>query len=435
MLETALVAESPARPWSLGRKLAFRFVSAYFLLYCLPFPLDHIPWVSRLAARYDQLWNLAVTWVGKACFGLDILVQRSGSGDRPYNYVLSLIYVALALLATLVWTWLDRRRPDYRRLWGWLWLYFRFALAATLFVYGTGKVFRAQFGDLTFDRLLQPLGRFSPMGLLWNFMGASYPYSFFTGLAEILPGLLLTMRRTALLGALLSAVAMTQVLMLNLSYDVPVKLFSAHLLVLSLLLAAADRRRLVSFFVLDRPTPAAGLPSPWPSRRLQRGAMAVGTLLVLVFTAQQLHQARQHERSRPQYQPRPPFYGIWKVEAMSLGSDTPLSYEALGARFKYLVVQWPDYVLFQTMDDRWDPFLLAVDESKKTIELTLEPESESDPKVSYLLTYTQPDADHLVLEGSFRGEALHLRAKRLDDSAFRLKSRGFHWITEVPFNR
>jgi hypothetical protein len=64
------------------------------------------------------------------------------------------------------------------------------------------------------------------MGLLWTFMGASAAYTIFTGLGELVGGLLLTTRRTALAGALVSAAVMTHVAVLNFCYDVPVKLFS-----------------------------------------------------------------------------------------------------------------------------------------------------------------------------------------------------------------
>ena len=42
------------------------------------------------------------------------------------------------------------------------------------------------------------------------------------------------------LGALIAAVVMSQIVMLNFSYDVPVKLFSMHLLLQALVLAAPD---------------------------------------------------------------------------------------------------------------------------------------------------------------------------------------------------
>jgi len=86
--------------------------------------------------------------------------------------------------------------------------------------------------------MLEAIGDQSPMGLLWNFMGASAPYTIFGGLGELIGGLLLTNRRTALLGALISAAVMSQVVMLNFSYDVPVKIYSSELLLTARVLIA-----------------------------------------------------------------------------------------------------------------------------------------------------------------------------------------------------
>jgi len=63
-----------------------------------------------------------------------------------------------------------------------------------------------------------------------TFMGASTPYNVFTGASEMLAGVLLFFPTTTLLGALLAMAVMTQVVALNFCYDVPVKLFSTHLL-------------------------------------------------------------------------------------------------------------------------------------------------------------------------------------------------------------
>src|SRR5437899_11151387 len=101
-----------------------------------------------------------------------------------------------------------------------------------------------QFPPPALDRLVQPFGDASPMGLAWTFVGASPAYEIFTGTGELLGGLLLTMQRTTLLGALVAAGVMAHVVALNFCYDVPVKLFSSHLLALALWLMIPDARRL-----------------------------------------------------------------------------------------------------------------------------------------------------------------------------------------------
>src|ERR1044071_6897724 len=108
-------------------------------------------------------------------------------------------------------------------------------------------------------------GGTSPMRLMWAFMGYSLPYTVFAGLAEVTGGVLLLWRRTATLGALVVAIVMTNVVLMNLCYDVPVKLFSTLLLVFAIAIGLPDARRLLGA-VLGRA--AAELP---PRARMTPG--------------------------------------------------------------------------------------------------------------------------------------------------------------------
>jgi len=51
-----------------------------------------------------------------------------------------------------------------------------------------------QFEPPGYGRLTQPLGQYSPMALLWTFMGYSPLYTSFTGSAEVIGGVLLFFR-------------------------------------------------------------------------------------------------------------------------------------------------------------------------------------------------------------------------------------------------
>ncbi len=74
-----------------------------------------------------------------------------------------------------------------------------------------------------------PLGDLSPMRLAWLFIGYSVPYEIFGGLLETVSGLLLSFRRTQLLGSLMTLATIGNVVMINFCYDIPVKLFSSQL--------------------------------------------------------------------------------------------------------------------------------------------------------------------------------------------------------------
>lgn len=41
----------------------------------------------------------------------------------------------------------------------------------------------------------------------------------------------------------------------------------------------------------------------------------------------------------------------------------------------------------------------------------------------------------MTIEGEVDGHKLQARLSRFDESTFLLRSRGFHWVQERPFNR
>jgi hypothetical protein len=297
---------STAPAWGPAKRVIFRLVFAYLVLYNLPFPLSLIPAVAQ---PYQVFWDAVVPWVGRHVFGVEITVRPNGSGDTTYNYVQVFCFAVVAVAATVLWTLLARKRAGYPRLHEWLRIYVRFSLAAAMITYGAVKVIKSQFPDPPLDRLLQPFGDASPMGLLWTFMGASHSYNVFAGAGEMLGGLLLTTRRTTLLGALVSIGVLGNVAMLNFSYDVPVKLYSCHLLFMAAFLVAPALRRLADLFVLGRGVGPGDTRPLLRNRWLNGGALVLRTVLVAGFVGWWLVQAQQMRQLYGDLRPRPPLYG------------------------------------------------------------------------------------------------------------------------------
>ncbi|RAG62074.1 DoxX family protein, partial [Burkholderia multivorans] len=120
-------------------------------------------------------------------------------------------------------------------LWAGHWL-LRLWLAGYLLIYGWSKVFHMQMGYADFADALVQYGEMSPMGLLWRFMAFSPTVQLLAGLAEVAAAVLLLFRRTAWLGALLAAIDMSVVFLLNLTFDVPVKQLSGLMALVGLIL-------------------------------------------------------------------------------------------------------------------------------------------------------------------------------------------------------
>jgi hypothetical protein len=405
-------------PWSLPRRVLFRFLFCYWLLYGLPESgrvnvLGSIPG-SQFAIKYVNLWHAIVPWVATHVFhvtGRAATYFVTGSGDTTLQYIHNLLYLVVSLVATIVWSILDRRRTDYRTLDGWLRLLVRYTLALTLLGYGFAKVFPLQFRPPYLGKLVEPYGEFSPMGVLWSFMGASIPYTIFSGAAEVTGGLLLLFRRTASLGAMVSFAVLLNVAALNYCYDVPVKLYSTNLLLMAVFLAASDFGRLANVLVLNRAAAPADLTGPrFESHRLRMAAIVFWVLFVGYNLFGHITGGWEAYRSAYLTPQRPPLYGLYDVESGP-------------ANWRKVIVAFPTALVVRTTDDKALSF--AAQYENNTI--TLDKKDQ--------LAWSWPDPDHVVLQGNFNGSASTIRLRRIDTGKFPLLSRGFHWINETPFNR
>jgi len=373
-----------------------------------------------------------VSWAASHVFGITqpLVVLGSGSGDKPFDWVQAFCMLVLALVVTAVWSLLDRRRGDYVRLHGWFRVFLRFALGSTMVSYGMSKAIPLQMPAPQLTRLLEPFGNFSPMGVLLYSIGASRPYEIFTGCAELAGGILLFVPRLATLGAIVCLADLIQIFMLNMTYDVPVKLLSFHLLLLSLFVLAPDARRLAHVFVLNRTADPSREPL-WTSRRSARLALMVqlafGAYLVGVDLSGSITGWTRYGGGAP----KPDLYGIWTVDEMWVDGllRSPLVNDY--GRWRRVVFQSSTAASFQRMDDSFATYGAIVDPNSRAITLT----RTSDKSEAARLSFERPSPDRLTLVGTMDGHKLRMQLRLFDRNSFLLVGRGFHWIQEYPFNR
>ncbi len=304
------------------RLLAIRFTVAYWLMYSLPSPFSNvIPWLGQqLSVCRSWLENHLVAAVARVVFKIDgELVPPNGSGDTTFNYLAVLSMFVLAALIAVVWSLFDRRNTDYPLVRDLLRSYLRYVLAFTLLGYGLAKVtFEFNQFPLVSDwQLKKTWGDSSPMNVLWAFMGSSRPYTIFAGVSEVLGALLLVWRRTATLGALVAIGVMTNVVLLNFCYDVPVKLYSSHLLTMAILIALPDARRLANLLFWNRSTPSVDLIEMWRGVWAGRFRWTVKSIMIVVGLALPLGKQ------------------IWNVTNQLQKSETAQSLENVPVEAKY----------------------------------------------------------------------------------------------------
>ncbi|WP_236566614.1 DoxX family protein [Nocardia sp. CY41] len=442
--EAADAERSGIRPWRATTRVAFRFGFLYFGLFCLVYP-SIVPEFLGLAREWLPDWvnsgvaralRPLVEWTGTQVFGTSVAANTASiSGDQAYFWVLVFVLLVVAVLATLVWSALDRDRPHYRALQPWFLLFVRLCLAGQLIAYGMAKAVPTQMPPTPLSRLLEPYGNFTPMAVLWNHIGVSPQYEILLGCAELLGGVLLFVPRTALVGAMLSLVCTTQVFVLDMTYDVPAKILSFHLMLLCLVLLAPEAGRLVNVLVLDRPTGPSTTPPLLRTPRANRIAAAVQIALGVWLVFSNAYTGWERWTEQGAGRPEPPLYGIWAVTEFSVDGKPlpPLTTDQL--RWQRVVFD-RDGASLQRMDGQLVPMLALVDPGARTLVMVAPPAAVGDrPQPVAGFGFDRPGPQRLTLTGTLAGQpvSMALTSVPLDD--FPLRSRGFHWVQEYPYFR
>jgi uncharacterized membrane protein YphA (DoxX/SURF4 family) len=373
-----------------------------------------------------------VFWVAAHLFGasLPLVYTGSGSGDKTYDWVEVFCLLVVAIVSTTVWTVADRKPRDYEALSKWFRLYVRFSLAMTILIYAFDKIVPLQMPYPNLKAQLQPFSAFSPAGILWSSIGASPAYEIFTGTAELTAGVLLIFPQTVTLGALVCLLDMIQVWMLNMTYDVPVKQYSFHLLLMSVFLLAPQTPRLLNFFALNRRVEPEIRSVLFRSVRANRIAAWVQVAFWVWVLALYSYQSASGWKKYGGGRPRPLLYGIWDVTEMKIDGQVRPVLLSDNDRWRRLIFDFPTVVTAQHLDDSFENFGAALDEPKGSLSLT----RQSDKAWKADLSFTRA-GDRLKLAGTLAGRPVEMQLQRVDESKFLLKSRGFHWVQEYPVIR
>jgi len=375
------------------------------------------------------LWPMRDITVGIAAnvFGV------SGPADAidPKTYGETSLYVVQALwlftlsaVLALVWT-LARRKQAGISLLKWIRLFLRLGLAAQMLEYGMTKVFPTQFPAPPLNTLVTPVGDLQLNALLWASVGAATGYGLFTGLAEVLAGVLLIVPRTAMVGALVCLADLFQVLVLNLSYDIGLKITTIHLVAINVFLLAPDARRLWNFLVMGREAPAAVKSNLFNGEAANRLALwaqlVIGGYLIASFAYINIG----YLYAVGQESPRSALYGIWEVEALSIdGEVRPPELNDYDRRWRRVIFDAPGLMALQRTDDSFGRYGASIDEITRTIALT-----KGNSRIWKAgFTFSRVNDDGLILDGTMDGYQIHVELRRVPFDTLPVLNSNFRWI-------
>lgn len=434
-METIL--EAPDQHWSFLRKFSFRFCFIYLVIYINPWTWvdGQIGFISQLIGYYYYAAEWLVLQCNRLWFSFgDISPQQNGSGDTSFDYAVLLTTLIVAMAGAIIWSLLDHKRKSYNQASYWLRTLIRYNLMITCFFYGLIKWYGMQMPFPSNSELATSLGDLLPMRLSWLFIGYSAPYEMFSGFMEILAGLLMFNRKTITLGLFMALTVFINVMVLNLCYDIPVKLFSIHLVVFCLYLLLHDAKRLMGFFIFNRASPANTvnslfLPKKWMrvSHILLKIAFFGFFFIKPFFNLRERQQAMQNQKDT-----LPLKSGMYDVLLFAVNKDTIPGLISDTLRWKDLVIEKTGLVSVGSTDTVFRQRYrrgYCVAEADTASQILHFKKSGRDSVFFGRFQYHFPDSSTVTLKGRYKNDSLFVLLKR-SNRHFQLAERQFHWISE-----
>jgi hypothetical protein len=413
--------------------VAFRCGVVYLTLFCLATQISGSlianPWFTYRGL--GRLWPMRelTHWVARTFFGVDVPLDDLSGGETLFFWIQWSWVIVASVLITAAWSLIDRRRSHAAWL-PWFRIAARLALAASMIEYGMTKVIPTQFPQPPLTALVTPAGEMTLSALLWTTIGAAPAYQIASGCVEVLAGVLLLLPWTVPLGALLALASLLQVLLLNLTFDIGVKLVTTHLIVLALILLAPFARGLVTVLI-GRASVESGfgrirVPAA-PAIRLKPDStvvllpIALGVYLLATQTWINWSFWQVAGGGRP----KSVLYGIWNVERLSVdGQARPAELNDYDRRWRRVIFDAPDVAVFQRTDDSFARFGVSIDEGTGTFALT----KGASRTWSSRFIFDRPSEERLSLEGEMDGQRIQADLRRADPSAFPLLNSSFRWV-------
>ncbi|MES2554567.1 MAG: hypothetical protein V4604_00370 [Bacteroidota bacterium] len=205
-------------------------------------------WWLILLPKHYYLFSIITQPVQELIFGFNdtLFGQLPYREDSSGMYLLILIAPVLGFLFGLIAFIPAIKRLPFRTDRATL-VVMRYYLILELWEYGWIKLTKMQFYLPEPNTVYTELGALSKDIAYWSVMGSSPSYVIFMGITELIAGSLIVIKRTRFIGLLLASGIFLNVVMVNFSFDISVKLFGLSLLFFTvvLLLQFPDQWRML----------------------------------------------------------------------------------------------------------------------------------------------------------------------------------------------
>lgn len=399
----------------------FIYVFAILFIITVPFPHKFIP---DIATYIHPFFEALVKCTGKYIFHIDHYYTTKLISDSTGLYIHVFNLLCISLFTALFLVMINRTRKNLDRIFYWTSVLISYYLALQLFEYGFSKLFKWQFYLPEPNTLFTTMGNTYPDLMYWSTMGVSRSYTIFAGIVEIIPACLLLFKRTRLAGGVLAFFVLTNVVAINFSYDISVKILSCFLLLLSAVIIAPSFKKLLSFFLVSNISIERKNTTEDLTIRSKRVyiPIKVGVIGYILFST--LSPYFIENNFNDDGAQRPLFHGAYDVTVFVRNNDTlPPMLNTL--RWKRAFVHRKNYFIVQNMYDDMQDYTLVTDTIQHLFILNKE-----DEKKTLELHYQQLPDSSISLHGIINTDTIAVQLQPNDFKKLPALQKEFNWTID-----
>jgi len=397
---------------NIAAKTAFIFV----LLFIGSFSFPHY-FLPDVGAYTHSFFETITAWFARNILQVQQPFTAELISDSTAFYINALWILCCSMIVAIVWQLFDKNN-HFIKYYGWFLVFVRYYLAIQLLAYGLNKVFKWQFYLPEPNILFTTVGNTYKDILYWSSMGASRTYSIFTGVLEVLVAALLLFKRTTLLGACLAFGILLNVLFINLSFDISVKLYSLFLLLLVALLLLPYTKKLFQFFFASNNQNTTTKPR-------KKYLLIIKWLVIFVIVIDAMAVYIQTNNFNDDAAPRPFLHGAYEAQIFVLNGDTLLPLTTDTHYWRRMFIHRRGYLIVQHMNDEMQDFELTIDSTKHSFTLLNTTDSST-----HFFNYKKTSDSTLYLNGKLYNDSIKIHFNTIDLKKLPLLQNEFSWTID-----
>jgi len=393
------------------QNLLLWWIQVFILLFILTFPFD-TAYLPVPAKWLEPVFSNLAEFTSGFIFQAGDIKSFVLLSDTKALYIHVLNLAVISIVFAIIFQRFYKMKNSSTVFIYWFTVIISYYLACHLLTYGFNKVFKWQFFLPEPNTLYEKVGNTPKDLLYWTSMGSSYSYNVFTGFLEVITGIFLLLRKTRLIGAFLAFGIMMNVVVINFSFDISVKIFSLFLLLLSVMIIFPAAKTLYSFFIKHE---KAELPLPLINYKtvLQKRiyfTVKYFVIILLIYNSIVIYFITGNFND--DLAERPLFHGAYEVKDHANG-------------WKRAFIHRRGYFIIQTEDENMHDFKLEYD--LKNHQLVLENDYTGK---KYFYPYSTPDKNTLVLSKISETDTLEIVLKKNNVKKMPLLQNEFHWTID-----